>query len=893
MLSRILILTGILMTLTLTLPLAASAARATDAPAPTTAIAAPAAAPALTVLENGLSVLTWPDDRFPLASVRLYVHAGSSYEDPKQAGVSHLLEHMVFKGTAKRPDGGLAKEIEAVGGYINAATSFDYTVYYVDVPDEHWRLGLDVIQDMIYGSVFDPADFESEKKVVLSELERGEDDPDSLLFKTVQEMSFPRTSYGWPIIGTRESVSNLTRDDLVGYVKRLYQPQSMLLVVVGRIDTAKVIAEAEALFGQLKNDRLIEPPSVFPPAGLGGNLSFKVKAGNWNKAYLSLAFPAPSLSSEKTAGLEVLTQLLGGDKTSRLYRRFKYKERLVDEIWAANVSLQRGGLILIQATLDADKVRDFLAGLSSELSGLKAADFTAEELDRAKLNLEDSLFRAKETLSGLASKVGYFQFFEHGQQGEANYLYTLRHMDAEQLEDLIKGYLRPERLAGVLLLPEGVNIEPAGLAHIVTANWPAAAGAGKVADAGARGKTEVVKLKTGDTVVLSPDTTLPYAALALAWPGGDALLGEKRQGLAELTSRVLTRGTAGRSAPDIQDFLSDRAASLSAGAARDSFSLSAKYPSRFAPDILALAREVLTQPSFAAEELDRAREEQIADISRREDEPLGLAFRRVFPFLYKNSGYGVLHLGEPDQVRAFSAEELKAFWADQAGRPFVLSVCGEFDRAQILALAEELAASLRKGQSAGFAYPLPAWGEAHDLKLSLPGRNQTHILRIFPVPGLDDPDAPGLELLRAILAGQSGLLFKDLRDRQGLGYTVTAMLWQAPRTGFMAFYIGTAPETEEKSLAGFDAVAARLAAEPLPQEELTRAANLLQGDYYRDHQSLGSRAGEAASVLVKNLGLDYNEALIAKARTLTPQDVQALAAKYLKKDGSYLVTVRP
>lgn len=128
-------------------------------------------------MPNGLSVLILKDTRFPLVSTRLYVHAGSSYETPDQAGISHVLEHMVFKGTDSRPKSAISQEVESAGGYLNAATSYDYTVYITDMPDRHWKLGMDVVRDMAFHPTLDPQELESEKNVIVAELQRGEDDP--------------------------------------------------------------------------------------------------------------------------------------------------------------------------------------------------------------------------------------------------------------------------------------------------------------------------------------------------------------------------------------------------------------------------------------------------------------------------------------------------------------------------------------------------------------------------------------------------------------------------------------------------------------------------------------------------------------------------------------------
>ncbi|MDY7000772.1 MAG: insulinase family protein, partial [Thermodesulfobacteriota bacterium] len=637
--------------------------------------------PGLTVLSNGLQVLIQPDTRFPLVSLRLYVRAGSAYETKDMSGISHFLEHMVFKGTAKRPPGKVAEDIESAGGYLNASTSFDYTVYVVDLPLEHWTLGLDVIRDMIFNAALDPEELEREKEVVLAELERGEDSPTSRLFKSTQALVWPDTAYGRPIIGYRETVRPFTREHILNYIAEFYQPQSMLLVVCGDVDPAEAVAQAGKYFGELENTRTLHPPRALtaPVQGMGPKV--RVEHGPWNKAYLSLAFPLPGLHSEESAGLEVLGYLLGGDETSRLYRKFKYELELVDDISVYALSLEGAGMLYVHASLDRDKVDEFWQALNRELASLDAHDFTAKELDRTKLNIEDSLFQAKETLSGLAGKIGYFQFFERGREAEENYLYALSLVDKDQLQALIQKYLRLDSLCASLLLPEDPKDEASEdlnekfLLKEVGEIWPAGS-AGTKASADAKDSVkgpEIQDLGLGRTLVLLPDETLPYVSLNLVYGGGDSLLKPDEQGLAEMTAGALTKGTKDKSATQIQDFLSDRASFLSASAHRDLFTVSSKFPIRFEDDMLGLIQETLNSPAFAKQEVDRVRRDQTSDIKRSEDRPLGLAFRNLFPFLFQKSGYGYFHLGTPKDLERYDEGLGLLPLPEFANNPFVIA----------------------------------------------------------------------------------------------------------------------------------------------------------------------------------------------------------------------------
>ena len=903
------LLTGLIL---MTTSLHTAFAAAPDQPAALDKAPDAAVQTVLRKLPNGLTVLIREDDRFPLVSLRLYVHAGSAYERPEQAGISHMLEHMVFKGTDKRPKGAVATDVEKTGGYLNAATSFDYTVYLTDMTREHWKTGMDVLKDMAFHPSLDPADLEAEKDVVVAELKRGEDNPGQRLFRMAQQAALKNTPYFDPIIGYEKTVRGLSSQDIREYIDRLYQPQSMLLLVCGNVKPDEVLAEADALFGDLKNTKPVTPPANLDRAAIPKGFTATVEEGPWKKVYLSLSLPVPGMTDVRSAQLDILSQLLGGDATSRFYRTYKYEKRLVDSISVSNYSFERLGMLYIQATLDADKLPAFWETFSKELSGLSTMSFTPEELERAKLNIEDDLFRSKETLAGYASKLGYFAFFDNGEQGENNYLSTVRDTDQRVLTDLIKNTFKPEEASLVALLPQGTAAPQAGKASdkagdkaaadtsvtpwnswfssVLTAKWKSAAPEkSQTAQAGSASGPEIIDLGHGRTLILTPDTTLPYVAVNMLFTGGDSMLTEKDQGLAAFTASLLTKGTKKLSATALEDYLSDRAASFSASSGRQSFSLNMNAPARFTADMFDLLQSSLVTPAMKDEEAARVSENQVAAITSREDQPTGLAFRRMFPFLFGNHPYGFLQLGEKDRVAAFTAKDARDFWREQTLQPWVLSVCGSYDKNAILAAVKKLPMPGKKEK----AVEAPQWGSGKQLDLKLPGRNQAHLLMVFPTTGYGSEDEAGLELMENILAGQSGLLFRDLRDEQSLGYTVTAFSWKSEKTGTLIFYIGTEPEKVAQAEAGFRTVIQALHDQLLPDAELERGKNQMTGSYYRDHQSLSSRSSEAASLALLKLSPEYARKLVEKAQTLDAKALQELARKYIQPDKAYMVKVLP
>jgi len=865
---------------------------------PQLAAAAPQAAPAnpstlgndtmLVRLKNGLTVYIIRDSRFPLVCTRLYVGTGSANETAEQAGISHVLEHMVFKGTEKRPKGQVARDVESLGGYLNAATSFDKTWYITDMPARHWKTGMDVVKDMAFHPSLDPAELEAEKDVIVSELKGGDDTPTRRLFEDLQVAGLAHTVYGRPIIGFEKTIRAVTVDDLRAYIHTWYQPQNMMLLVAGDIDPKAVLAHAEELFGDLKNDTILPEPAPVQLEGAAGGPRVEVTRGPWNKVYLGIALPAPALGDQRSIDLDVLAYALGGDGTSQFYRKYRYEKQLVDSISVGNMSLNRAGLFYMVAQLDADKVEPFWQEFTRDLATLDAGKITPDVIERARFNYEDGMDRASETLDGLTSWKATVQFELGGPQGEANVRHALAAVDSARLRQAQDLWLRPDQVRVRVLAPEKAKLPD--LDAILQRNWPAPAVERQKAAAAAEkvGKREIVDLGQGRTVILQPDRTIPYVSLEILRPGGNALLKPADQGLAQLTAATLTDGCGTRDLDAMERFVAERAASLSASAGVQSFTVSLTGPARFNADYFALLGDLLHKPTFAEKDVRRQADTLKAALVRRQDNPMSFMGSKINGFLFPGGQpYGFDGLGTAENQDRFGPGDVQAFWKQQNAQPWILSVAGDFDREKVLAFAR----SLPVPTAPAVDVPQPTWGA--DKRLPLPGRQQAHLLLAFHAVPLDHPDAPALMLLESVLSGQSGLLFNKLRDEQGLGYTVTAFYRSLPEAGFMAFYIGTTPRNLDVARQGFSGIIKDIKTDLLPAELLAKGLNRMEGSYYRGRQSLGARADEAASERLLGQPQDFQKRLLEKAAKVTPEQLREVARKYLLVDKMYEVTLLP
>lgn len=851
-------------------------------------------------LQNGLTVLVREDHRFPLASVRLYVKAGSAWENPDEAGISHLLEHMVFKGSKTRPEG-VDKELESAGGYLNASTSYDQTIYLTDLPAARWKTAMEAVRDLAFDPLLRQADLDAEREVVLAEMKQRGDNPYTKLFHATFAQALKGTPYERPVIGFEQTLRAATPDSIRAYIQRRYDPRDMLLVVAGDVGAADVLAEAESLFGGYTNRNVARAAEKYEPGMLARGLQVDVRKGPWNKAYVSVVFPLPGAGAARLPAADVLARMLGGDETSLLTRALRLDRPIVDDVRASAMSLERAGLFMVMAQLDADKLDTFVRDLAGILSGLKAADFSDAEMERAKLNLEDGFLRAQETVSGIADVFGDLAFSDPSDPDGAQYLTSIRDVNREQVQAVLDDWLRKDAMSVVVLAPEKSGISAASVTRAVGEAWPAAApagqgagtsraaGAGDAAGAGGHEVPEIVDLGQGRTLILLPDRTLPYVSATLLFPGGDLFVDKDREGLASMTADVLTSGTVDKTHAELSARLSDRAAGLGASASTLSFSLSLDTPARYAGELFELLRDVLTRPAFRQEDVDRVRREHLAAIASQEEELMGVVSRNLRSFLFPGGTYSLRVGGTPDSLNRLTRDDLLAFWRRQAAQPWVLSVAGDFDRGFIMDFVKSLPRpSDERAESAA-----PAWADTRELSLTLPGRAQAACLMLFPTVPRSSPDSVALRLLASCLDGFGGLLFQELREKRSLGYSVSPINWASEDAGFLAFLVIASPDNLPEARQAFEGIARQLRDDLLPEATLDRAKAMLEAGYYRSLQRRAERADTAAANVLRGRPLDFARQRLEELKKLTPRDLRAVARAYLRPDRAYIIQVTP
>lgn len=862
------------------------------------------------MLPNGPVVLLRPDGVSPVAEVQIWARVGSADERPGEEGLAHFHEHMLFKGTARRGVGEVAGEIEGVGGRINAYTSYDMTVYHATVPAAETATAVDVLGDAIRSSLFDPAEIAREVEVVLEEIRRAEDSPGQVLGQAVFTEAYRVHPYRAPILGTPESVSHFDRARVRGFFERWYTPDDLLVVVAGDFDPAQALDAVRAAFagavpGAPSRARQPEPPRSAPRAA--------VLRRPFERASFELAYGAPGFLHPDTPRLDLLASILGEGDSSRLVRRVKEEEELADRVDATSYTPLDPGLFSASVDVDAPRLERAVEAVAREVERLRLEPVSRDELERARASFLAALAFERESVSGLARKIGSFELLAGDHRYEERYLEAIRTATPGALLEAARAHLAPDGVTAVALLPR--NDMPAfdagalaaaarrGVDAIRARFTPPAplpraeSTAPREARAPARRSAPHLhgyRLPNGAALHVLPRREVPVVAVRAAFLGGLLSEREDTSGLTGFLTSTWLRGTQQRSAADFARSVEDLAAEIDGYAGRSSFGLTLEVPSAQLDPALELFAEVLLRPGFDGKEIEHERRDTLAAITRREDRLAERAFDLFLHALYPTHPYRFPVLGTKPSVRRIDRVALESHHSHYVrASNCVLAVAGDVEPD---AVAARLAALLADLPSGPFARPAPAHDEppreARQVALKK-RREQAHLVIGFPGLTLHDEDRHALELVSQILAGQGGRLFLELRDRRSLAYSVTAMNVEGVDPGYFAVYIGTAPEKLEQAKQGMLEELERIVTSAPTEDELRRAQHYLAGNFAIDLQRAATRAAHVAQDALFGLGPEAHLRYAEEIHAVTKDDVLRVAQRVIDLAAYVLAVVKP
>jgi predicted Zn-dependent peptidase len=374
----------------------------------------------------------------------VWVDAGARHERPDEHGLSHLLEHMAFKGTATRSTRDIAEEIEAVGGELNAATGLESTSYFARVLKGDEAVALELIADILQNSTFADEELEKEREVILQEIAGTQDSPDDIVFDLVHDAAFPDQAAGRTILGTPQSVKSISRNKLRDFLSERYHPRGMVIAGAGAIRHEDAVRHAEALFGGLSNGG----PGSEEPATYTGGVRFSNR--KFEQAHLVLGFEAPSYREPEFFAAQVFSGLLGGGMSSRLFQEVRERRGLCYAIYSTAWGLKDTGLFAVHAATGAGMVGELIDVVSDEIDRMAAEGPTEAEVARAKAQLKAGLMMSLESSSARAEQLAR-QILLHGRVlSTADIVASVDKVSAEEVSQIARRLRRSEASVAVV-----------------------------------------------------------------------------------------------------------------------------------------------------------------------------------------------------------------------------------------------------------------------------------------------------------------------------------------------------------------------------------------------------------------------------------------------------------
>ena len=826
------------------------------------------------VCSNGFTTVVAPQKAFPLVSMQVWIQTGSMHEgEHLGAGLSHLLEHMVFKGTSEFSARQLNERVPELGGMWNAYTSTDRTVFYIDGPADHWREFLHLLAQLTLHPAFPRDEWERERDVIRREMSMYNDDPQDIAYHALIRTLYKVSPRRLPVIGTKEAFDALNYEDMVNYHRERYVPGNMFLCVAGNVDSSELFAAVNEEFGTAAPTPAKAVVPVAEPRQWGPR-THRCEFAQPTST-LMLAWRLPCSNHADAAALSLLGSILGDGRSAWLYKRFHDELGLAHDVSLMPIPDRMGeGALVLEFDVDRDK-RDTLRDAVLEfIAQLPEADFD-EARRRSRRMMLTGRLRGLSTVQGVANVLGISWHLSRNPDSMEEWDAALSNVTNEDVARVARTWFTPDRLVEVSIDPTGTN------------SGEDAAGASSDNNA-----PEIHSLPNGLRVVTRVDKRVPMVYAEMVFGAGSQSESAANAGINSLLAECLLKGTTTRSAAQLANEVENLGGAISSAAGNNTFNLSIRGLADDAPILLELLADAVLHPTLPADGVENEKNAMIADIMDAEEDPAALAFRRLRRLCFGKVSYGNHRDGTVESVQSLTREALLAQHARLVcARNAVLAVAGDIDPAAIISTAEKLFGNMPVGAPVERTVT-PAQMPADAVEIL--DKEQAVLALAVPASTALSDTAPAQLLFEEWCRDMAGPLFDEIREKRGLAYYAAASSLLGVDAGCLYFYLGTSPEQLAEARTVLEATLNRLAQDGMPPDALERARSTALTARVLALQSCGKRCSGMAVNTLLGLGADYDDRLPDMLRAVTPESMQRFLAGVLAPTATRTwISVRP
>ena len=829
------------------------------------------------VLDNGLTLVHQPDFSSEVVSVQVWVKTGSIHEGRLTgSGVSHFLEHLLFKGTARREGRSISQEVHAMGSSMNAYTTFDRTVYYIDGPATAFRKAVDLLADMVLHSTLLESEVERERGVILREIDMGLDDPDQRLSQMLFRTAFQKHPYREPVIGHRDLYERILREDLMEYYRARYLPNNIVVVVAGAVASKECLSVVEKDFASEPRG-LLRPVFVeHEPVQLAPRREDMMAAYNIVRG--SLAFKVPGLDHRDSPALDALAYALGKGESALLWEHLRNRKNLVHAIDCHNWNPSVSGLFWISYVCHPDKGPEVESAIWSVLQDVSRNGLPEAVVAKARRQSLCAEVNSRKTMNAQACRLGIGEVVVGDINYKHRYLDQLQDVSARDLQEVAIRYLVQQGASSVTLGPkmekESTEAAPEGKRSL---------------DA-----FQPFELENGLRLLLQEDHRLPKVHLSCVLLGGPMYEPPEKRGISSLLAELLIKDTVNRKAHEVSDLIESLGGRMIAGVGNNTIHFSIEVLPADVDVAIELLADALVCPAFAEDTFKTELESQIATLKEYDDDILEYGFRKLRDYFFGSHPFAIGPDGCVKDLRNLREIDVREHYNQIIrGENTVISICGDFASDSIQSRINE-AIAIRLSNGSFSKSKLPPCDEPKAVNLiEHADREQAVVLQAFPDAGILDDDFTVGEMLNECLSGMSSRLFERVRDDKGLAYYVGATRISGLNNGLFALYAGTHPAQVDEVVQEMNAELARIAAGDVLESELARCRTRLKAARSLARQSMGARSMKAALDWIYGLPLDHDDEYAEKLDLCDARKLAEFVRRCLTPECRVQLVIRP
>ncbi len=830
-------------------------------------------------LDNGQTVVIQEVKTNPIVTIDTWIKTGSINENDKNNGVSHFLEHLFFKGSTNHAPGEFDKILETKGAITNAATSKDFTHYYVTIPSKDFDLALEMHSDMLLHPLIPRKELEKERKVVIEEIMKDANSPNTMVYDNLINMLYTNHPYKRKVIGKADIISKIQREEIMDYYNTHYNPSNMVTVIVGDVDPASAIEKVKYDFNAEYKKPLKQN---YPKEKILTSQAKNIAYADTQSGYMLIGFRGTDVDDKDSYALDVLSTILGDGRSSVFYQKIKEQKQLAYSIGAVNSGFKDDGIFYISANFIPDKCKKLEDTIFEEIKNIQKNGVTQEQLNLAKNIIERDTYYARESISNIANEIGYTFVTTDDIKYYENYIDNIKKVTADDVKRAANKYLGKEKSAVSIVLPEtskevqisNITEKPAGSAKLISENE----------------NTQKYELSNGANLLLTPNKVNDIVAISIFSKGGEFT--EKIPGTAELTASVLTKGTKKYSSLELAQLLEDNGIKIVPSSKADSFAVTVLTTKNEYEKTLGILNEIINNATLDDYEIEKSRTDMLNAIKKSKDIPLNLAIDNYKTYIFENTPYSISNKILEKTLPQITQEDIKSYY-DKAFFPqnVVISINGNVDKEKTINEFTKIFNN-KKGEKFDYAkYTIPSLKEGKKITTSVKDLKTDWIIIGWQTPGvLCRKDYATLQVIDSLLgAGMSSRLFKNLRDKDGLAYQLGSQFSPNVLKGAFIVYIGTNPENLDYAQRRMLEEVFRLKKEFVGSKELQEAKDKLLGHYIIGQETNLDKATTIGWFEASGRGYKFDDQYAQLINSVTESDIIEVANKYF--NNNYILSI--